>query len=187
MIVGICGYIVKKEPTTLHIELSNGLIYKVEVSLNCSAKIADNSIKLFTTYIVKEDSQKLYGFLEEDEKELFDTLIKISGIGPSTALAVCSTLTPKEFIVALENQDITLFKKVPGIGPKSAKRLVVELSDFTPTSAKSTTTVLDNNKDRALMALESLGFKKESIKKAIKSSNSSETEDIIKDALKVLR
>ena len=77
MIVGIEGKIEKKEPTLLHINV-NGLIYELFVSLNCSGAIIDNNVKLFTTHIIREDYQALYGFLDINEKKLFDTVIKIT-------------------------------------------------------------------------------------------------------------
>lgn len=188
MIIAISGEVVKKEPTTVDLKLNNGLVYRVLVSLNCSLKIVDDIVTLHTTYIVKEDSQKLYGFIDENEKEIFDRVLKINGVGPSTALAICSTLPPSDFKRALANQDIDAFKKVPGIGPKSAKRILVELSDFTPTLEGDEDYVReDSNKDKALMALESLGFKKETIKKALEKSKSESVEDLIKDVLRMLK
>ena len=130
-------------------------------------------------------SKKIGWFFDESEKKVFDTLIKLSGIGPSTALAVCSTLGADGFAQALATQNVDAFKMVPGIGPKSAKRILVELSDF----------VLQVNSDsapqgsmlEASMALESLGFKKETIKKALSTCvESTNTQSLIKEALKKL-
>ena len=188
MIIAVSGKVVKKEPTSVDIKLNSGLVYRVLISLNCSLKIDTDIVTLHTTYIVREDSQKLYGFKEMDEKDIFDRVLKINGVGPSTALAICSTLTPQDFVKALANQDIDSFKKVPGIGPKSAKRILVELSDFTPTLVGNEGSfVQDSNKDKALMALESLGFKKETIKKVLNKSMSESVEDLIKDVLRMLK
>ena len=130
MIVAIEGEVVKKEPTFLHLKLANGLTYFVHISINSSAKISSTHITLHTTQIIKEDSHALYGFVDQLEKSLFDRVIKINGVGPSTALAICSTFTPEAFSHAVLGQDVNALKAVPGIGPKSAKRILVELGDF---------------------------------------------------------
>ena len=93
MIVGLVGKVTKKEPTLLNVNV-NGIIYEVFVSLNCSSKIISEDVTLQITHIIREDSQSLYGFLDINEKKLFDTVIKINGVGPKVALAICSTFTP---------------------------------------------------------------------------------------------
>jgi Holliday junction DNA helicase RuvA len=185
MIIGIGGKVLKKEPTTVDIKTESGLTYRVHISLYTSSKIDTTEVSLHTTFIVKEDYQKLFGFYDLEEKEIFDRVLKINGVGPSTALAICSTLTPAEFIKAINSSDINAFKKVPGIGPKSAKRILVEIGEFTPSSESKSVEDVANNK--AYLALESLGFKKEAIKKALKVCKSSTTEELIKEALKILR
>jgi len=184
MIVGIEGKIVKKEPTFLHIRISGGITYKIHVSLFTSAKITTDEVSLFTTFIVREDHHSLFGFYDTDEKHIFDTVIKLNGIGPTTALAVCSTMTSADFASALANQSVEAFKKVPGIGPKSAKRILVELSDFSLDSLQLEGASFA--KVEATLALESLGFKKERIKKILLSCKSSDTTELIKEALKKL-
>ncbi len=185
MIVGINGNIIRKEPTLLHINV-NGLVYEVFVSVNCSSKITENNISLHTTYIIREDSQALYGFIDVNEKKLFDTVIKINGVGPKVALAICSTFTPSSFSQIVSSNDISMLKRVPGIGPKGASRILVELSGF----------VIDGNSDEdsvgtnmmeASMALESLGFKKDVISKALKSCSATNTSDLVREALKKLQ
>lgn len=185
MIVGIEGRVTKKEITYLHIKTSSGLTYKVYISLMNIGKILhDDTVSLHITQIIREDAQNLYGFLNESEQKVFDTLIKLSGIGPSTALAVCSTLSPDDFAQALATQNMDAFKMVSGIGPKSARRILVELSDFTlqgQNDAFPKGSMLD-----ASMALESLGFKKEIIKKVLTTCTALDTQGIIKEALKKL-
>lgn len=184
MIVGIQGSVVHKEPTHLHINV-NGIIYNVFVSLNCSGAINTKEVNLFTTYIVKEDSQSLYGFLDINEKKLFDTVIKINGVGPKVALAICSTFTPSSFAQVVANKDVGTLKRVPGIGPKGASRILVELSGF----------VVDGNDDEvggakvseAVLALESLGFKKDQINKVLAKCSATNTADLVKEALKGLQ
>ncbi len=185
MIIAIEGEVVYKEPTSLHLKLPNGLTYLIHISLNCSSAISQNRLILHTTQIFKEDSQNLYGFLDQKEKQMFDRVIKINGIGPSTALAICSTFTPDDFANAVLTQDVTAIKAVPGIGPKSAKRILVELGDFRLENEQNSP--LDGAKTEALMALESLGFKKEKIQKVLATSKAQTTQELIKEALKNLR
>jgi Holliday junction DNA helicase RuvA len=185
LIVGIEGNIERKEPTFLHIN-TNGIIYEVFVSLNCSGTIKEKTVKLFITHIIREDNQSLYGFTDINEKKLFDRVIKINGVGPKVALAICSTFTPSGFAQIVSSGDINMLKRVPGIGPKGAGRILVELSGF----------VLDSENDvgtnspsvsEAMMALESLGFKKEIISAALKNCVGNTTSELVKEALKRLQ
>jgi len=184
MIVGISGKIVYKEPTILHI-LVNGLTYEVYVSLNTSNSIKEENISLLTTQIIREDSNLLFGFINKDEKNMFDTLLKINGVGPKVALAVCSTFTPITFAKIVSSKDVTMLKKVPGIGPKAASRILVELADFIITQEEQNTPQTEYFLE-ASMALESLGFKKEAIKKALQNESGT-TQELVKIALKKLQ
>jgi Holliday junction DNA helicase RuvA len=179
MIVGLEGKIVKKEPTLIHINVM-GVVYEVHISLNCYSNITNDNIYINIVHIIREDSQTLYGFLDNDEKKMFLELIKISGIGGKVALAICSTFLPSVFAKILNTKDVNLLKKVPGLGPKNSNRILIEMSNFI---------VEDSNisKSQAIMALETLGFKKDDIINAISDSNSTEVGDIIKDALKKLQ
>ena len=184
MIVGLIGKIIKKEPTLLHIDV-NGVVYEVFVSLNCSSKIVSEDIKLQITQIIREDANNLYGFIDINEKKLFDTVIKINGVGPKVALAICSTFTPSSFAQIVSSNDVNMLKRVPGIGPKGASRILVELSGF----------IVDNSLDEfgsnshleASLALESLGFKKDLITTVLKSCTSTNTSDLVREALKKLQ
>ncbi|RBQ29690.1 Holliday junction branch migration protein RuvA [Aliarcobacter vitoriensis] len=184
MIVGLIGKIVKKEPTQLQVNV-NGVIYEVFVSLNCSSKIISDDVQLEITHIIREDAQNLYGFLDINEKKLFDTVIKINGVGPKVALAICSTFTPTSFAQIVSNNDVNMLKRVPGIGPKGASRILVELSGF----------IVDNNLDdefsntnlEASLALESLGFKKDLVSNVLKTCSSTTTSELVREALKKLQ
>ncbi|MDD3323870.1 MAG: Holliday junction branch migration protein RuvA [Sulfurospirillaceae bacterium] len=184
MIVGISGKIAKKEPAFVHIETLNGITYKINISLNTFSNITSEEIFLHVTQVIREDYQGLYGFFSENEKSVFDTLIKLNGIGPSIALAICSTMTPDEFAKAIASQDIEAFKKVSGIGPKGAKRILVELGDFSLKSDTKDSVAYAQNE--ALTALEGLGFKKELVKKILSTCSGVDTASIIKEALKKL-
>jgi Holliday junction DNA helicase RuvA len=184
MIVGIEGTVEHKEPTAVHINV-NGLIYEVHVSINTSNAIDQKRIKLFVTQIIREDTQALYGFTQRNEKKMFDTLIKINGVGPKVGLAVCSTFTPETFARVVSGKDVGMLKRVPGIGPKAASRILVELADFIVDGSESEGSVGASHTE-AVMALESLGFKKEAIQKAL-AGCSGDTATLVKEGLKKLQ
>ncbi len=182
MIVGIEGIIEKKEPTLVHINV-NGLIYEVYISINTFHALDMERIKLYTVQIIREDAHSLYGFSTESEKQMFTQLIKINGVGPKVALAICSTYTPSSFAAIVQANDVGSLKRVPGIGPKGASRILVELSNFVVDTNETSTTP---SQAEAAMALESLGFKKEQIIKVLSGIHSSDTGEIVKEALKKL-
>lgn len=183
MIVGIEGNIEKKEPASVYINV-NGLIYEVLISINTFHSLEGEKVKLHTIQVIREDAHTLYGFSSESEKQMFSQLIKINGVGPKVALAICSTFTPDSFASIVQANDVASLKRVPGIGPKGASRILVELSNFIVSTDSSNTTP---SKTEATMALESLGFKKEQITKVLAGIHVSDTAQIIKEALKKLK
>lgn len=182
MIVGIEGKITYKQSNILHIKTNHGLTYQVIVSLNTLSKIIDDEISLFISQITRDDGVFLYGFLNHDEKNMFERLIKVNGIGAVSAIATCSTLSTKEFQKALIAQDIEAFKRVPGIGVKTAKRVLIELSDFNLNLSE-----IPNFHHEAQLALESLGFKKEKVSQVLLKCESKDTTSLIKEALQKLK
>ncbi|MFA7085481.1 Holliday junction branch migration protein RuvA [Arcobacter cryaerophilus gv. occultus] len=184
MIVGLIGKVVKKEPTSLQLNVG-GVIYEVFVSLNCSSKIISDEITLEITEIIREDAHNLYGFLDSNEKKLFDTVIKINGVGPKVALAICSTFTPSSFAQIVTSNDVNMLKRVPGIGPKGASRILVELSGFIVDGASSDEAT--NINIEASLALESLGFKKDIVTTILKSCTSTTTSELVREALRKLQ
>lgn len=185
MIVGLHGKVVFKEPASVHIDVS-GVIYEVFISLQTFAALGENEVRLYTSHIIREDAQLLYGFLDPSEKKLFERLIKISGVGPKVAMAICSTYTPSQFAMVLNNKDINGVKKVPGIGPKSAGRILVELNGF-DTELITTETPQNQAFQDASEALEALGFKKDKISKALSGCSATDTASLVKEALKLLQ
>jgi len=191
MIVGLRGKIIHKEPNVMWIDV-NGVVYEVFISLQSFSQLQEEMF-IYTTMIVREDAQLLYGFVSRSEKELFLRLIKINGVGPKVALAICSTFTPTQFASIITSNDIKAIKKVPGIGPKSAGRILVELNGFDEELLKSNS----NNEpftiayEEATQALEALGFKKEAISKALKECKDikdiKDTASLVKEALKYLK
>lgn len=186
MIVGLKGNIEYKEPSFVHVEVS-GVIYEVFISLQSFSALQSDDVKLFTSHIIREDAQLLYGFLDISEKKLFERLIKISGVGPKVAMAICSTYTPEQFAIVINNKDINGVKKVPGIGPKSAGRILVELNGFDVELLSSSDEPKNQSYSQASEALESLGFKKDKITKALSACSGNDTSSLVKEALKLLQ
>jgi len=129
MIAYIQGKITMKTPSYVYIDIG-GLAYHVEISMHTFSQIeAKKEVKLFTHLQIKEDGHFLYGFYEEKERELFRLLISVSGIGPSTAQVILSSMRPDEIINAIFAEQDTNFKNVKGIGAKTAKRIILDLKD----------------------------------------------------------
>ena len=185
MIVGIEGKVEAREPTWLHINVG-GLIHEVQVSINTSnAVTGKETVRLHVTQIIREDADLLFGFADRNEKKMFDTLLKINGVGPKVAQAVCSTFSPETFAKVVAAKDVSLLKRVPGIGPKAASRILVELADFI-VDAEGSGTAAAHDQHEAVLALESLGFKKEAIRRAL-AGESGDTAALVKIALKKLQ
>jgi Holliday junction DNA helicase RuvA len=185
MIVGIEGKVEMKEPTRLEINVG-GLIYEVQVSLNTSNAVTGGErVRLHATQILREDADLLFGFADRNEKKMFDTLLKINGVGPKVAQAVCSTFSPETFAKVVAAKDVALLKRVPGIGPKAASRILVELAAFIVDGVGGADTPA-HDQHEAVLALESLGFKKEAIRKAL-AGETGDTATLVKVALKKLQ
>jgi len=178
MIAALKGKIFEKTDGKIYLDV-NGVIYELNVSMITFSAAADEGI-FYITEIIKENEYTLYAFIDKNEKKMFDTLIKLNGVGPKVALAICSTYTPQTFMDIISNQDLNALKKIPGIGPKSAKRILMEMGEFDITLESG-----DPNVMQAINALESLGFNKNDILKAVKDLNGP-LEEIIKEALKRL-
>ena len=187
MIVGVNGNIVYKEPSFVHIDVK-GIVYEVFISLQTFAALPKVEASLFTSQIIREDASLLFGFMDMSEKKMFSRLIKINGVGPKVAMAICSTYTPSQFAAVVNNKDVNGVKKVPGIGPKSAGRILVELNGFSEEIlASGDTPSASMAFNQASEALESLGFKKDKISKALSACSGEDTASLVKDALKLLQ
>ncbi len=191
MIAHLNGKLIEKNPTTLIIECA-GVGYEVKISLTTFSAIGPSeSIMIFTQHIVREDAQLLYGFATKEEREMFNHLISVSGIGPNTAMIMLSSLSPEEVANAIQTDDVKTIQGVKGIGIKTAQRVIIDLKDkmLKITFSSENVFVLNNtNRFDALNALVSLGFDKKAVEKAIdKISTGEETvEQLIKQALKIL-
>jgi Holliday junction DNA helicase RuvA len=180
MIAALKGKLFKKNLNNVLVDV-NGVIYEINVSVNTYSELKDE-VFIYITEIIREDSYTLYGFINEYEKKMFDTLIKINGVGPKVALAICSTFTPQTFANIVQTKNVSALKQVPGIGPKSASRILIELGEFSVGEVSAKDSIISD----AIIALENLGFKKDAITKALKDVKVSSTEEAVKLALKKL-
>ncbi|MAO32924.1 MAG: Holliday junction branch migration protein RuvA [Crocinitomicaceae bacterium] len=191
MIGRLNGKLIEKNPTDLLIECG-GVGYEVKISLNTFTSLSDNeSICIYTKLIVREDAQILYGFNSKEEREMFNQLISVSGIGPNTAMIMLSSLTPTEIAHAIQSENVTLIQSVKGIGAKTAQRVIVDLkgkSMIVESSVENITEKSNTIHFDALSALVSLGFDKRAAEKALNKANveNATLESLIKEALKVL-
>jgi len=197
MISYIKGKLVEKNPAFAIIETAGGIGFYINISLaTFSALPAENEeVCLLTYFIVKEDAQILYGFKEEEERELFKLLISVNGIGPNTGRLILSSMSVGEVLNAIATENVKAIQSIKGIGAKTAQRLIVELKDKTKKADWAVQTKIstsyNNNKYDALTALIALGFPKagaESVlDKIIKAEGINLTvEDLIKKSLKLL-
>jgi len=198
MIAYLSGKITVKCPTHIFVE-TGGIGYMVKISLNTYERVQSlDSCKLHTSLVVKIENQSvsgydLYGFFEEAEKDLFEKLISVSGVGASTARMMLSSFKPDEIKHAILTENEAMIQSIKGIGPKSAKRLILELKDKVgkmSTEAISAPVGYNIVKEEALSALVALGFNKQAsdklLTKMLSSNSSMSVEALIKDALKQL-
>lgn len=194
MISYIKGAITHKNPTYIIVE-TGGIGYHVNVSLHTYAQIEkEERIKILIHQHIKEDSNTLYGFSEETERSLFILLISVSGIGPNTARVILSGMTPPEVRASILGENVAAFNRVKGIGPKTAKRIILDLKDKVMKDSGENGLSLsgqDNTlRAEALSALVALGFAKVSVQKTLnrvlQAEKFTSVEQLIKVALKQL-
>ncbi len=193
MITQIKGRLVEKNPTHVVIDCA-GVGYLLHISLNTFSLIPDSeALTLYTHLSVKEDSHTLYGFIDKTEREIFRLLISVSGVGPSIARTMLSSMTSEEIQQAIASENIALIQSVKGIGAKTAQRVIIDLKDkILKTYDLDAISVVRNNtnKDEALSALEVLGFNRKQSDKVLntilKEQPEASVELLIKGALKSL-
>jgi Holliday junction DNA helicase RuvA len=193
MIGYLKGKLAVKTPTYIIVEC-NGVGYHVNISLNTFSKLEDlNEATVFTHLHVREDDMSLYGFFDQEEKSVFQLLISVSGIGTNTARVILSYMNTDEIKTAIMHEDVVSISKVKGIGPKTAKRLILDLKDkiIKESGSDPVNIPTGNNilKSEALSALLALGFPKASVEKNInivvnKNPNLGTVEEVIKMVLK---
>jgi len=193
MITYIKGRLIEKSPTKIIVE-SNGIGYEINISLNTYEQILDDeSIKIFTYLQRKEDSDILFGFSSKSERSIFQQLISISGIGPSTARTILSSISPAEIQEAVWEEDVERIKSIKGIGLKTAQRLIIELKDKVELFDKKDIDLSSENLDikkEALLALSVLGFNKSKSEKIVSKlyfeNKDIELQELIKRSLNKL-
>ncbi|TBR42246.1 Holliday junction branch migration protein RuvA [Marinomonas agarivorans] len=195
MIGRIVGQLIEKTPPELLIDV-HGIGYEMVVSMTTFYDLPTigEQVTLYTHFQVKEDAHSLYGFLTKDERALFRILIKVNGVGPKMALNVLSSMSSEELIHFVQESDVTALTRIPGVGKKTAERLIIELRDKLGQAAKNdlltAPTVLHkvqtDPRQEAEAALIALGYKPQEAARAIAKvpvSNDS-SEQVIKIALK---
>ena len=193
MITHIRGKLVEKNPTFAVVE-TNGVGYWLNISLNTYSQLPDNEFVILYTHLsIKEDAHTLYGFINKTEREIFRLLISVSGVGPSIARTMLSSMTTDEIQQAIASNNVSVIQSVKGIGVKTAQRVLVDLRDkISKTYAIDEVYVSQSNtiKNEALSALEVLGFNKKQVEKVVDKilldNNSLSVEVLIKNALKNL-
>jgi len=175
MIAYIKGKISYKCPTDLIVE-ANGIGYRIFITVNTFRQLGNaTEVQLLTHYLVKEDGHYLYGFLEAEELNIFEHLISVSGVGPSTARLMLSAMSPKDIRMAIISENETILKSAKGIGVKSAKRIIVELKDkllkdsgaVSDAIAASMLNSENPVREEAISALITLGFLRPNVQKVI--------------------
>ncbi len=195
MIGWLNGQIVDKhQPGKLVLDV-NGVGYDVETSLNTFFQLEqlNKNVGLHIHTIVREDALLLYGFLDKEERSLFRSLIKVNGIGPKSAIAILSSISPAEFIQCIQQENAALLTKLPGIGKKTAERLVVEMRDTIKQFSEYSGRIMQQSvpmrsQDEAISALEALGYKPQEAQKVVnKIDDGVKTcEQLIREALQIL-
>lgn len=180
----------------------NGVGYEVLASMNtfCQLPEVEQAICLYTQLIVREDAHTLYGFIDHEERELFRALIRVNGVGPKMALTILSSTSPSEFVQYVVNNDSQRLVKLPGIGKKTAERLIIEMRDrlanglegsLVPAtqSLRGNSLTMPAAMDEAVSALLALGYKPAEASRAVSlvaDADKLRAEDIIRQALKLL-
>ena len=196
MIAYINGRLLEKQPPVLVLDV-NGLGYELEAPMTTFYDLPDTGVDivLHVHMVVREDAQKLYGFTRKPQRNLFRSLLKVSGVGPRVALAILSSLSSDEFQACMVNEDIDRLTHVPGIGRKTAQRLLVEMRDRVMKEndgllppAEQPASSGPNPVQDAVSALIALGYKPAQASRAVHQVGNSEagSEEIIREALRML-
>ncbi|MFN3774034.1 Holliday junction branch migration protein RuvA [Cloacibacterium normanense] len=194
MIFSLKGIVQELTPTYVVIEV-NRVGYYVGISLQTSQRLSlGKEVFLFTQQIIREDAHLLFGFYTKEEKEMFNLLISVNGVGAVSALILLSSLDLKDIAQAILNKNSALLQKVKGIGAKTAERIIVDLRDKVEkfgVSAENISAFADNKvKEESLSALEVLGIPKKMSEKIadriLKQNPDLQTEELVKQILKMI-
>ncbi len=199
MIGRLTGEVADKQAPDVLIDV-NGVGYEVQMPLTSFYELPDKGGQaiIYTHFVVREDAQLLYGFASKQERSLFRLLIKANGVGPKLALTILSGLTAEQFVQCVEHDDVTTLVKLPGVGKKTAERLLIEMRDrikaldvspeFMPKMSMESPLLKSAQSDfeDAVSALTSLGYSAQQANKAVKSVyiEGEDSEMLIRKALK---
>ena len=195
----IKGKLTQLFPTHVVVETSNGVGYEIQTPNSYRfQKYLNRDVQIFTSLIVREDAQLLYGFISEEEKDMFHSLIKVTGIGPKSALAILAASSPNGVKRAIENENDAYLTQFPGIGKKTSRQIVLDLKGkvtITEEDSESLLKVDVNNDEQsqvvkeAMLALEALGYSKRELSKVEKVLNKqsvSSVDEAVKVGLQTL-
>lgn len=193
MIGYISGKIISKKPTKIIVDV-NGVGYLINISIGTFEKIADKEeVSLYTYLSVKEDSLDLYGFYSSSEKEMFELLISVSGIGPKTAQSILSGIQIEDLRDAIKTGNISRLISAPGIGRKTAERMIIELRDKVDSITEIKEGIsagASSIRSDAIAALVNLGYNQKIAERTVRSITESNPniliEDLIREALSIL-
>jgi Holliday junction DNA helicase RuvA len=177
MIGRLKGILIEKTPPHVLIDI-HGIAYEVQTSMQTFYRLPElnESVVLYTHFIVREDAQQLYGFWDERERTLFRTLIRVNGVGPKLALTILSSIDSNEFVQCVMDQDSLRLTTLPGVGKKTAERLIIEMRDrltdwhveLPPIASQVTPTLTPRKRlQDAISALVTLGYKPQEASKAL--------------------
>lgn len=177
MINRLRGILVEKQPPYLLVEVADAFTYEVQTSMHTFYQLPEcgEKIFLYTQFIVREEGHFLYGFSTLDERALFVQLLKVNGVGPKVALGILSKIEVSEFISCVEQQNINALQAVPGIGKKTAERLIIEMRDRLKSLSHNQNKASNKNNIRsphhkeqdAIAALIALGYKNQEANRAV--------------------
>lgn len=193
----ISGKLTVLHPTHIIVETTSGIGYEIQTPNSYRfQKHLDQTVKVYTSLIVREDAQLLYGFIDQEEKDMFLSLIKVTGIGPKSALAILAASSPNEVKRAIENENDAYLTQFPGIGKKTARQIVLDLKGKVIVTEEVSEGLLDIATEQdnhavqeALLALEALGYSKRELKKvekAMQQQTFSDVDEAVKYGLKQL-
>ncbi|MBI5974181.1 Holliday junction branch migration protein RuvA [Staphylococcus canis] len=192
------GQLTELTPTHIIIESASGVGYEIHTPNSYRfQKYLNEKIKVFTSLIVRDDAHLLYGFINLEEKDLFTSLIKVTGIGPKSALAILAASTPNDVKLAIENENESYLTQFPGIGKKTARQIILDLKGKVIINEETEHTVMQTTstpltmqvQDEAMLALEALGYSKRELNKLSKlmsQQSFEEVDEAVKFGLKQL-
>ena len=192
MIGRIKGVLLEKRIGQLLVDVG-GLAFEVEIPLTTYKQLGDamEVVVLQTHFVVREDAQTLYGFYTEKERELFRALIKVNGVGPKLALSIQSSIDPESFVRSVRDNEVSALVALPGIGKKTAERLIIDMRDRLPdwelpVSEMPADTQRKDSLADAESALIGLGYRPQEATIALAGLDEENVEDLIRLALKRL-